>query len=146
MAIFSKFFQSSNPPPLIQSSPTLHTGSEWTPADSDNEPPFTTTTKTLLTWHEALSLAFSQKGSESLSLGQTSLSSVTLTFSDGSKMQAEELVGNPLELLLRGKNLTLKAWHPGGEKGSVVLPNGSSLHVKDKRVSYTLLSTFCATT
>src|SRR6516162_3860201 len=110
MAIFSKFFQSSNPPPLIQSSPTLHTGSEWTPEDSDNGPLSTTTMRTPLTWLDSLSLAFSQKASGSLDLGQTSLSSVTLTFSDGSKMQVEELVGSPLELLLRGKNLTLKVW------------------------------------
>src|SRR3974377_1963631 len=113
MALFSKFFQSSNPQPLIQSSPTLHMGSEWTPEDSDNGPSSTTTTRTHLTWQEALSLVFSPRDLGFASLEQTSLSSVMLTFSDGSKMQVQEPDGSPLELLLHGKNLTLKVWHHG---------------------------------
>ena|SRR5215472_565913 len=146
MALFSKFFQSSNPRPLIQSSPTLHTGSEWTPEDFAKELSSTTTTKTPQTWHEALSLVFSQKDSESANPELISLSSVTLTFSDGSRMLLRELDGNPLELLLHGKSLILKEWHHGDEKGFVALPSGYSLLARGKKVSFIHPLTYSAIT
>ena len=146
MALFSKFFQSSNRRPLIQSSPTLHTESEWIPEDSDSGPSSTTTTKTPLTWHEALSLAFSPRDLGFANLERTSLSSVILTFSDGSKMQVRAPDGSPLELLLHGKNLILKVWPHGDVRDFVALPNGYFLHVKDKKVSFIPRSTSSDTT
>ena len=146
MGHFLKFFQNWSLRPSTPFWPTLPTESESTAEDSASGPLFTTITTTPPTPQSSLSPASSPKDSASAAPEQIYLSSVTLTFSDGSRNLLQELDGTLLELQLPGSSLILKAWHLGEGKVFAVLQNGSSLPVKVKRASSIPPSMSAATT
>src|SRR5258706_6066583 len=137
MALFLKLCQSLS---RVLSTPcfaTLPTELELTAQAFARERYIITTIPTLPTPHENCSLASSAKGSESASHGPICLSSVILTFSDGSRKHVSVPDGSRSVLLLHGENLTRKEWPLGVAKDFVALQNGYFLLVRGKKDSFT---------